>query len=277
VTTSPVEITDADDSRVAAFRLNERGLNPRTIRRENTPPGLFVAEGDLVVERALAAGCRPVSLMASAAFTERAGDMLQAAGATADVFVASDDIRSAVTGLGVPLDVVGLFERPVAQTAAEVVARAHRVVVIDRVDNPTNVGAIVRSVAALGADALLLDRTSADPLTRRALRVSMGTAFTLPTARVADAAEAIDALHAAGFVTVALTLADDSVDITEVARLTGDAASVALLLGAERTGLDAATQAACTHRAVIPMQAGVDSLNVAAASAVAAHALLARR
>jgi tRNA G18 (ribose-2'-O)-methylase SpoU len=277
VTTSPVEIIDADDPRVAPFRLNERGLNPRSIRRESTPPGLFVAEGDLVVERALIAGCRPVSLLASAPFAERTVEMLAASDATADVFVAADDIRRAVTGLGVPLDVVGLFERPATQTAVEVVARAHRVVVIDRVDNPTNVGAIVRSVAALGADALLLDRTSADPLTRRALRVSMGTAFTLPTARVADAAEAIDALHAAGFVTVALTLADDSVDITEVAHLTSDAASVALLLGAERTGLDPATQAACAHRAVIPMQAGVDSLNVAAASAVAAHALLARR
>jgi tRNA G18 (ribose-2'-O)-methylase SpoU len=277
VTTSPVEITDADDSRVAAFRLNERGLNPRSVRRENTPAGLFVAEGDLVVERALAAGCRPVSLMASATFTERVGHMLHAAGATADVFVASDDIRSAVTGLGVPLDVVGLFERPVAQTAAQVVARASRVVVIDQVDNPTNVGAIVRSVAALGADALLLDRTSADPLTRRALRVSMGTAFTLPTARAETALDALAVLHAAGFVTVALTLAHDSVDLAEVATRIADAEGIALLLGAERSGLDPSTQAACSHRAVIPMQAGVDSLNVAAASAVAAYALLARR
>lgn len=277
MTTSPVEIIDADDPRVAPFRLNERGLNPRSIRRENTPPGLFVAEGDLVVERALIAGCRPVSLLASATFTERVGHMLQAAGATADVFVASDDIRSAVTGLGVSLDVVGLFERPVAQTAAQVVARASRVVVIDQVDNPTNVGAIVRSVAALGADALLLDRTSADPLTRRALRVSMGTAFTLPTARAETALDALAVLHAAGFVTVALTLAHDSVDLAEVATRIADAEGIALLLGAERSGLDPSTQAACSHRAVIPMLAGVDSLNVAAASAVAAYALLARR
>lgn len=274
---SPVEITDADDTRVAAFRLNERGLNPRTNRRENTPAGLFVAEGDLVVERALAAGCAPVSLLASAAFTERVGALLDASGATADVFVASDDVRRTVTGLGVPLDVVGLFERPTLEPADQVVARARRVVVIDRVDNPTNVGAIVRSVAALGADALLLDRTSADPLTRRALRVSMGTAFTLPTARVTDAAEALEILHAAGFVTVALTLAPDSIDIADVTAMTSDRAGVALLLGAERTGLDPATQEACTHRAVIPMQAGVDSLNVAAASAVAAYALFSDR
>jgi tRNA G18 (ribose-2'-O)-methylase SpoU len=277
VSLSPVEITDADDPRVAAFRLNERGLNPRTTRRENTPAGLFVAEGDLVVERALVAGCRAVSLLASTAFTERAGEMLDAVGAAADVFVASDDVRRAVTGLGVPLDVVGLFERPAPEPADQVVARARRVVVIDRVDNPTNVGAIVRSVAALGADALLLDRTSADPLTRRALRVSMGTAFTLPIARVTGAAEALAILHAAGFVTVALTLGEDSIDIAEVARRGSDGGAVALLLGAERTGLDPHTQAACTHRAVIPMHAGVDSLNVAAASAVAAYALFAHR
>lgn len=277
MTTSPVEIIDANDPRVAPFRLNERGLNPRSIRRENTPPGLFVAEGDLVVERALIAGCRPVSLLASAPFAERTVEMLATSDATADVFVASDDIRSAVTGLGVPLDVVGLFERPVAQTAAQVVARASRVVVIDQVDNPTNVGAIVRSVAALGADALLLDRTSADPLTRRALRVSMGTAFTLPTARAETALDALAVLHAAGFVTVALTLAHDSVDLAEVATRIADAEGIALLLGAERSGLDPSTQAACSHRAVIPMLAGVDSLNVAAASAVAAYALLARR
>lgn len=277
MTTSPVEIIDANDPRVAPFRLNERGLNPRSIRRENAPPGLFVAEGDLVVERALIAGCRPVSLLASAPFAERTVEMLATSDATADVFVASDDIRSAVTGLGVPLDVVGLFERPVAQTAAQVVARASRVVVIDQVDNPTNVGAIVRSVAALGADALLLDRTSADPLTRRALRVSMGTAFTLPTARAETALDALAVLHAAGFVTVALTLADDSVDLAEVATRIADAEGIALLLGAERSGLDPSTQAACSHRAVIPMLAGVDSLNVAAASAVAAYALLARR
>jgi tRNA G18 (ribose-2'-O)-methylase SpoU len=239
--------------------------------------GLFVAEGDLVVERALAAGCRPVSLLASGAFTERVGTMLDASGTAADVFVASDDVRRAVTGLGVPLDVVGLFERPALEPADQVVARARRVVVIDRVDNPTNVGAIVRSVAALGADALLLDRTSADPLTRRALRVSMGTAFTLPIARVSDAAEALEILHAAGFVTVALTLADDSIDIAEVAHRGRDGDAVALLLGAERSGLDPATQAACTHRAVIPMHAGVDSLNVAAASAVAAYALFGHR
>jgi tRNA G18 (ribose-2'-O)-methylase SpoU len=277
VSSPAVEITDADDPRVAAFRLNERGLNPRTVRRENTPAGLFVAEGDLVAERALVAGCRAVSLLASAPFTDRVETMLATAGATADVFVASDDIRRAVTGLGVPLDVVGLFERPALEPADQVVARASRLVVIDRVDNPTNVGAIVRSVAALGADALLLDRTSADPLTRRALRVSMGTAFSLPTARVTDAAEALHLLHAAGFVTVALTLAEDSVDIAEVTTSVGDHAGVALLLGAERTGLDPATQAGCTHRAVIPMHAGVDSLNVAAASAVAAYALFAHR
>lgn len=263
-----IEITDPGDERVAAFRLNERGL--RAQRTEATPAGLFVAEGDLVVERAVAAGCRPVAALASGSIAEQICDVI---GPDVALYVASDDVRRQITGLGVPLDVVGLFERPPLVDAVALAARATRAVVIDRVDNPTNVGAIVRSCVALGADALLLDRTSADPLARRALRVAMGTAFALPTARVEDALSAIDILHRAGMATVALTLSPDARDIASVRAVLGDEARVALLLGAERTGLEPDTQAACTHRAFIPMHAGVDSLNVAAAAAVAAFAL----
>ena len=232
--------------------------------------GLFVAEGDLVVERAIAAGLTPIAVLGADTTIDRLAPLLDVS--TVDVLVASDAVRREVTGLGVALDAVGLFRRPALRTAAEVVAGARHVVVLDQVDNPTNVGAIVRSAAALGADALLLDRTSADPLTRRALRVSMGTAFTMATARVADAAEALAVLHAAGVATVALTPAADADDIRAVATMIGGART-ALVLGAERTGLDGDTQVACTHRARIDMHAGVDSLNVAAAAAVAAFAL----
>ena len=266
---APARIDAADDPRVAAFRLNERGLNPRALRRESTPAGMFVAEGDLVVERALAAGCEPLAVLADDAGAERFRDVLPDG---VDLLVASEEIRRQVTGLGVALDVVGLFRRPAPRDPADVVHDARRVVVLDQVDNPTNVGAIVRSAAGLGADALLLDRTSADPLTRRALRVSMGAAFVVPTARVEDAAAALEVLHGAGIATVALTLADESQDLTDVARTT-NGRPVALLLGAERTGLAPETQAACTARARIQMRSGVDSLNVAAAAAVACFAL----
>lgn len=260
-------ITDPDDPRVAVFRLNERGLTPRPLRREAAPAGLFVAEGDLVVERALAAGCRARALLAS----PRHVAAIDSAGLPDDVavFVADDDVRRIATGLGVPLDVVGLFERPPAPELDQLLSTARRLVLIDRVDNPTNIGAIVRSATALGADALLLDRTSADPLTRRALRVAMGAAFVLPTARVADATEALGRLHAAGFDTVALTPAAAATPIDRVPT----AARTALVLGAERTGLEPAVAAGCTHQARIPMVGGIDSLNVAAAAAVACFAL----
>lgn len=268
----PVLITDPADPRVAAFRLNERGLNPRFRRREITPPGLFVAEGDLVVERALRGGCRPRTLLA----TPRFADALLAGETWRDVdlhdvtvCMATDDIRRTITGLGVPLEVVGLFERPPERDARDVVATARNVVVIDRVDNPTNVGTIVRSATALGADALVLDRTSADPLTRRALRVSMGTALAVPTTRVEDAREALEVLHASGIATVALTPDDDAVPLGSLPELD----RVAIVLGAERSGLSSEAMAGCRYRARIPMSRGVDSLNVAAAAAVACFAL----
>lgn len=270
-------VTDPLDPRVAAFRLNERGLNPRSVRREATPPGLFVAEGDLVVERALDAGCHVRTLLASPRFVDAAAapaspwrdeERLHRLG-NVPVLVADDDVRRNITGLGVPLDVVGLFERPPTPDVSALLATARRVVVIVEVDNPTNIGAIVRSATALGADALLLDRTSADPLTRRALRVSMGAALVLPTARVDDAATAIRSLHGAGIETVALTPDGSAPSIHTLA----PGPRVALFLGAERSGLDAGVMSECNHCCRIPMAHGVDSLNVAAAAAVACFAL----
>lgn len=264
-------VADADDPRVAGFRFRERGLTPRSARREQVPAGRFVAEGDLVVERALAAGCRPVALLTD---DRRPAGVAEHLVGEVPVYAASDPVRRQITGLGVSLDVVGLFERPPARAAAQLVAKARRIVVVEAVDNPTNVGAIVRSAAALGADAVLLDRTSADPLARRALRVSMGAALTFAHARVDHVADALALLHGAGVRTVALTPDPAAAPLDRVASgLVG--ARVALLLGAERTGLSAEARAGAEVQTRIPMAAGIDSLNVAAAAAVACYVLFA--
>jgi len=154
------------------------------------------------------------------------------------------------------------------------VRAARHVLVLEDVDNPTNVGAIVRSAVALGAQGLILDRNSADPLSRRALRVSMGTALSLPTARVDDLGEALAALKSDGFTSFGLTPAPDSLDLDEAALAARG--RLALVMGSERNGLSGRLMAAVDHRVRIPMSEGVDSLNVAAAAAVACYALLGR-
>ncbi|MEL0075249.1 MAG: TrmH family RNA methyltransferase, partial [Ilumatobacter sp.] len=176
-----IRIDSVDDERLAVFRLRERGLTTRADKRDDAGAGMFLAEGDLVVTRALEAGCEPVAALADAdripAVAERLGS---------DVFIGGDEIRRLVTGLGMPHPIVAVFNRPPRPSPAALLARSRRLVVAEQVDNPANMGGIVRNAAGLGWDGLLLDSTSADPLSRRALRVAMGTAFTLPHARTPD-------------------------------------------------------------------------------------------
>ena len=259
-----IVIEAADDPRLAPFRLNERALASRADKRDDAGAGLFLAEGDLVVERALAARCRPHMVLADAARVPPIAEELAAAGVT--VFVGGEAVRQLVTGLGMPHPIVALFHRPPRPSAAELAARCDRLVVVEGVDNPANVGAIVRNAAALGWGGLLLDHTSADPLARRALRAAMGTTFALPHARTRDLAAAIDALD--GFDCYALTPAADAIDIHDV-RPDGRRA---VIIGSERAGLSAEILAR-TRPVRIPMAAGVDSLNAAAATAVACYAL----
>ena len=257
-------IDSADDPRLAPFRLNERGLASRADKRDDAGAGLFLAEGDLVVERAFAAGCRPHLVLAD-------GDRVPAitaelAGAGAAVFVGGDEVRQLVTGLGMPHPIVALFHRPARPSPSDLIGRCRRLVVAEGVDNPANVGSIVRNAAALGWDGLLLDHTSADPLARRALRVAMGTAFSLPHARTNDLA---GALRGAGDMTLyALTPAATAHDIREIT----PADRCAVLIGSERAGLgDELVSMSTPVR--IAMSGGVDSLNAAAAAAVACFAL----
>ncbi len=261
-----IPVDDPADARLAVFRLNERGLASRPQRRDDTGDGMFLAEGDLVVERAVAAGCRPVCALVDAARPPAVAARL--AGAV-DVFAGGERMRAMVTGLGVPHPIIAVFHRPPRPTVAELIERSRRLVLVEAVDNPVNVGGIVRNAAGLGWDGMILDGTSADPLARRSLRVSMGHALTFPHARERGLAGALAHCATAGFTTVALTPAPDAVDLDAVAR----DGRVAVIIGAERSGLAPATLAAATIRARIPMRRGVDSLNAAAASAIACWAL----
>ncbi|GDX14513.1 hypothetical tRNA/rRNA methyltransferase [Actinomycetes bacterium] len=237
------------------------------IQRRNGGP-LFIAEGDLVTERALNAGCEPVAVLCSEKGARRLAEF--APDYERYSFFATEELRRNVTGLGVPLEVISLFKRPEPCNADELLQQFRFGVFADNVDNPVNVGSIARNMAAMGWDALFLDNNSADPLARRALRVSMGNAFHVPHARVADTAEFIRAAAADGVTTIALTPASDAMPMRDV-RLIGQRRL--LVLGSERDGLSDDVLGACTLRVRIEMQDGIDSLNVAAASAVACYTL----
>lgn len=259
-----VAVERADDPRLAAFRLNERGLASRADKRDDAGAGLFLAEGDLVVERALDAGCEPYAALADGERLPAVAHRITECGV--DVYVGGDQVRTMVTGLGMPHPIVALFHRPPRPPASELLARCERLVVVEGVDNPANVGAIVRNAGGLGWDGLLLDHTSADPLSRRSLRVAMGTVFALPHARTTRLAAELATIT--DIELYALTPDPAATDIRAV-RPEGRRA---VLIGSERAGLSA-DLLALGRPVRIPMAAGVDSLNAAAAAAIACFAL----
>lgn len=255
-----IVVDDPEDERFAQFRLNERGLASRADKRNDAGAGLFLAEGDLVVGRALDAGCVPVAALVD---STRVPDVASRLGATgAPVYAGGGDVRRVVSGLGIPQPIIALFHRPARPDVAELAARCRRIVVLEAVDNPANVGAIIRNAAGLGWDGLILDHTSADPLARRSLRVAMGTAFALPHARTTTLVD--DVRELAGVRLFAMTPSPDARQLDTVDP--GDRA--AILIGSERSGLSDELLALATP-VRIPMLAGVDSLNAAAATAIA--------
>ncbi len=269
-----VPVTSLEDPALTEFRLNERALSNRAERRDDAGAGRFLAEGDLVVERALDAGCRPVAVLADAA---RLPDLVQrlitgdqVAGGPIDVYAGDETVRRMITGLGVPHRIVALFQRPPRPSASELLMQSRRIVILDGVDNPANVGSIIRNAAALSFDAVITDHSSADPLARRSLRVAMGTAFTLPHARTSDLAGLLSGICAQDLDLIALTPDMTAPAIDEI-RLQHDRRAV--LIGSERNGLSPEVFAAATHRVRIPMAAGVDSLNAASATAIACYLL----
>jgi tRNA G18 (ribose-2'-O)-methylase SpoU len=254
-------ITDPADERIADYRA----LTDVELRTRWEPPhGLFIAEGTLVLRRALRFGYRMRSAMVEA---KRIDEVAELVPDDVPLYAATAEVLAATTGFHVHRGVLASFHRRELPVAAEVLATARRIAICEDVNNHTNLGAVFRTAAALGLDGVLLSPSCADPLYRRSVRVSMGEVFAVPYARLDPWPGALAEVRAAGFTLMALTPAADAVPVQ---RLTAaQRARPALLLGAEGPGLSAGALAASDLRVVIPMRAGVDSLNVGAAAAVA--------
>lgn len=245
-------------------RLTEAQLRSR----QNPENALFIAESLRVITHALDAGCIPVSMLMeekyiagqAAAIIARCGDI--------PVYTGESALLEQLTGYQLHRGILCAMKRPPEADPADFLPRARRVAVVEGVIDPTNIGAIIRSAAALNMDGVLLDPTCCDPLHRRAVRVSMGTVFQVPWARIGTlAGPGLALLHAHGFQTAAMALTDSALSIRDprLARQN----KLAIVLGTEGVGLRDDTIAACDYCVMIPMSHGVDSLNVAAASAVA--------
>jgi tRNA G18 (ribose-2'-O)-methylase SpoU len=257
------EVTDPADPRLADYR----DLRDVELRKHlESEHGLFLAEGEKVVRRAVEAGFTPRSFLMAPRWLEGLADVLGRC--AAPCFVVSEALAEEVTGFHVHRGALASLERRPLPDVASVVADATSVLVLEDIVDHTNVGAIFRSGAALGFDAVLLAPRCADPFYRRAIKVAMGAVFTLPWTRLPDWYDALPSLSAAGFTTVALTLADDA---TPIEQAVAGLDRVALVLGSEGHGLSRRWETSADRRAVIPMREGIDSLNVAAATAVACY------
>ena len=258
-----IEVDDPRDPRLSDYR----DLRDVQLRQSlEAAEGLFIAEGEKVVRRSVEAGYEARSFLMARRWLEGLSDVLAAS--EAPCYVVSEDLAERVTGFHVHRGALAAMRRRPLTPLGDVLADARTVVVLEDVVDHTNVGAVFRSAAALGVDAVVLSPRCADPLYRRAVKVAMGAVFSLPWTRLDDWYDALPGLSAQGFTTVALTPADDSVTIedavTRVERL-------ALVVGTEGHGLSPRWLAAADVRAVIPMAPGIDSLNVAAATAVACY------
>ncbi|MGZ5418334.1 MAG: TrmH family RNA methyltransferase [Nocardioides sp.] len=260
------EITDADDPRLADYR----DLRDVELRKHlEAQHGLFLAEGEKVVRRAVESGYVPRSFLMSPRWLDGLADVLSAS-PDAPCYVVSEALAERVTGFHVHRGALASLERRPLPSLDAVLEGARTVLVLEDIVDHTNVGAILRSGAALDVDAVLLSPRCADPLYRRAVKVAMGAVFSMPWTRLEDWYDALPALSSRGFTTVAMTLADDARPLDDaVAGLE----KVALVLGGEGHGLSPRWETSADRRAIIPMREGIDSLNVAAATAVACYAL----
>ena len=260
-----VEISDPGDPRLADYRdLRDVELR-KSLEAEH---GLFIAEGEKVVRRAVEAGYEPRSFLMAERWLEGLSDVL--ATADAPCYVVTEGLAEQVTGFHVHRGALASLHRRPLPSVDDVLDGARTVLVLEDIVDHTNVGAILRSGAALGVDAVLLSPRCADPLYRRSVKVAMGAVFSLPWTRVADWYDALPDLSRRGFTTVAMTLAPDAVPLEDAVR---GLDRVALVLGGEGHGLSPRWEQAADRRAIIPMAPGIDSLNVAAATAVACYAL----
>ena len=264
-----IEIKDFSAPELDVYaRLTEAQLRSR----RDAEKGIFIAESPKVIEYALNAGCEPVSfLMERKHIGGQAKHLLERCG-QAPVYTADRDVLAGLTGYELTRGILCAMRRPKLPTVEEICEKAQRIVVLEGIVDPTNVGAIFRSAAALNMDAVLVTPSCCDPLYRRAVRVSMGTIFQIPWTRLGEESSqwpnpGMERLKKLGFKTAAMALTDQSVSIEDPALMEEE--KVAVIMGSEGHGLSAQTIAACDYTVKIPMSHGVDSLNVAAASAVA--------
>lgn len=261
-----IEITDFHTKELEIYqKLNENQLRTYFEPQE----GLFIAESPKVIRRALDAGYQPMSFLVES--SHRNAEVLELLDACAEVpaYIASHELFVTLTGFALTRGALcAMYRKPLANPA-DLLGSARRIAVLENVENPTNVGAIFRSAAALGVDAVLLTPGCSDPLYRRASRVSMGTVFQVPWTFFPGSwpADGMALLHRHGFPTAAMALSDCSVSLAEPAL--AEVEKLAIVLGTEGDGLLPQTIASCDYTVRIPMTHGVDSLNVAAASAVA--------
>ena len=264
-----IEITDFHAQELDPYaRLTQNQLRNRL----EPEKGIFIAESPKVIDRALDAGYKPVSLlMERKQITGPAAGILSRCG-DAPVYTADREMLAELTGFELTRGVLCAFHRPAPRPVEELCKNARRVAVLEGIVDSTNVGAIFRSAAALNMDAVLINPSCCDPLCRRAVRVSMGTVFQVPWGQLGETPadwpeKGMDILHSLGFKTAAMALSDRSVSIDD--EQLAKEPKLAIVLGTEGDGLAAGTIASCDYTVKIPMSHGVDSLNVAAASAVA--------
>lgn len=263
-----IRITDFNAPELDVYaRIKEVVL----LNRAKPEEGIFIAESPKVIERALDSGCEPISILMEERHIEGEGKSVLERCGDIPVYTAEFDVLKELTGFPLTRGMLCAMRRPAPLSLQQVCENATRLAILEDVVNPTNVGAIFRSAAALGMDAVILTQACSDPLYRRAIRVSMGTVFQIPWTYVDKSVEWPDEgmkfLHDMGFKTAAFALKDDSVGIDDPQLMSEE--KLAILLGTEGDGLATETIADCDYTVKIPMSHGVDSLNVAAASAVA--------
>ena len=264
-----IEITDISAPELDVYaRLTETQLRNRL----EPEKGIFIAESPKVIRRALDAGCRPLSLLMERKHIDGQGAEIIARCGNIPLYTADREILESLTGYTMTRGILCAMSRPKLPTLEEVLKDAKRVAVLEGIVDSTNIGAIFRSAAAMHIDVVLLTPTCCDPLCRRAVRVSMGTVFQIPWTRIGDCKEqwpepGLQWLNDLGFKTAAMALSDDAVTIEDPNLMAEE--KLAIILGTEGDGLSDQTIAQCDYTVCIPMSHDVDSLNVAAASAVA--------
>lgn len=263
-----IEISDFDATELDVYaRLSEGQL----LNRHEPEKGIFIAESPKVIERALDAGCEPLSLLLEKKHIEGEAKAIVERMQDVPIYTAEFEVLTQLTGFKLTRGALCAMRRPKLPSLEEVCRDAKRIVILEDVVNPTNVGAIFRSAAALHMDAVVLTPACSNPLYRRAIRVSMGTVFQIPWTYLAKEEgkkqNGIQYLKEQGFKTVAMALSDEAIDIGDPALCAEE--KLAIIMGTEGDGLSKSTIEDCDYTVCIPMSHGVDSLNVAAASAIA--------